>query len=100
MASQSTIDRIDDAITILGMQKDLLLRGNADRPDSCAIVALGSRVRVVAYALDEISAEYGLSTGFIEEAGDTDFYLAGDLADDELGEKRGLRILVDEDYDR
>ena len=101
MASQSTIDRINDAIAVLGVQKDLLLRGNAQRPDYFDVLEARDRVRAVCKALDAIGLEYDATDLSFEDAvSDVGFDRAADRADERLRAPRGLRCLIDEDYAR
>lgn len=92
MALQSTIDRINDAIAALGQQKDLLLRGNSDRPNSDDIAGLSRHVRSVCIALDDVCDEYEIQdASFASWACDVDFDRAGELADERLRERRSPR---------
>jgi len=83
MTRQIVIDRINDAVIALANQKDLLMRGNADRPSSIDIEDVAGRARLICAALDTICEEYGVDdSNFSYVAGDVDFVRAGEEADE------------------
>jgi hypothetical protein len=89
MTTQSTIDRINDAIIALGQVKDLILRGNADRPNAQDVLGARCRTYAVAEALDAIGYEYDATEASIAKAvDDMGFEEAAVNADERLEQVR------------
>ena len=89
MTTQSTIDRINDAIIALGRQKDRLLRGNARRPDSEDALFAEICVRIVASAGDAIGFEYDAAdASLVRAVDDMGWPQASINADDRLEQVR------------
>lgn len=99
MASQSTIDRINDAIAALGREKDALLRGFTRTPTD---LADGERdARIICQALNEICLAYGADDAdFIRALDEAGFSFASDRAEERMRERRRPAVFADEDYDR